>query len=77
MDHPVTGEKLVIRECFDRWRLVEDEETEEEHKMRKVLLNKFKRFSKHKGTTFHQSVAYEMTDNGIVTKGVTYIKEKT
>ena len=49
MISPITGKELVIRECFDRWQLEDDGETEEEHKMRKKLLNAFKKASKKRG----------------------------
>ena len=48
MIHPLTKEKLIIRESFSRKQLTEDGETEEEHKMRKKLLNAFKKATKRR-----------------------------
>lgn len=60
MKHPKTEEELVIRECFERRRLIEDGETEDEHKMRKKLLNAFnKAKTKNRGTIIHKSVTQE------------------
>jgi|TARA_R110000787_G_scaffold40193_4_gene100154 saccharopine dehydrogenase-like NADP-dependent oxidoreductase len=56
MSSPMTGTELVIRESFERRRLVEDDETEEEHKMRKKLLNMFKKSTeKNREVMFHDS----------------------
>lgn len=80
MEHPKTKEKLTIRECFDRWRLVEDGETEAEHKMRKRLLNAFNNKSKQRGSVLHQSIGIEAEKNnegeviGFKRVGKTYIK---
>jgi len=59
MEHPKTKEKLTIRECFDRWQLVDDDETDAEHKMRKKLLNAFNKRTKVRGTLLHPSISIE------------------
>ena len=66
MRSPATGVGLVIRESFERRRLEEDDETVEEHKMRKKLLNMFKKSTeKNREVVFHDS-----------SKKGTYKKEK-
>ncbi len=76
MKHPKTGVDLTIRECFDRWQLVEDKETDDEYAMRKKLLNAFSKRKKNRDIPFHQSVSYAMGENGLIKLGNTYIKEK-
>lgn len=82
MIHPKTGEELVIRECFDRWQLEEDAETDEEYKMRKRLINAFKKKTKKRGVTKHVSRVYEPrmdsegTAIGMNIVGNTYRNEK-
>ena len=56
MIHPKTKEKLIIRECFTRRQLIDDGETEAEFKMRKRLLNAFKKNSKRRGILIPPSV---------------------
>lgn len=80
MEDPVTGHPLIIRECFHRWRLIDDNETEREHEMRKKLLNAFNKQSKKRGTVKHKST--ELTVETIdgkptfVNKGITYVRPK-
>lgn len=76
------GTKLVIRECFDRWRLVDDGETEAEHTMRKRLLNRFKKQTKKaRSKVVHVSRKLEIINKGsedeqLQLVGVTYYKPK-
>ena len=78
MVDPETEMPLVIRESFERRRLTEDNETEAEHKMRKKLLNKFKKMTeKNRGRIIHRSVSYEPQEDGTFKRvGNTYKKPK-
>ena len=80
MKDPVNGTPLFIRECFDRWQLIDDNETDREYEMRKRLLNAFKKKSKERGRVIHKSTELSVEEiNGkpsFVSKGSTYVKPK-